>query len=124
VGNRIEEPSNEPAGIVISQDPAAGDSVEPGTAVDLVLSTGPLEMPDVRCRNATAMQNQLESMGFTNVTISPEARPLPPECPFNENNVADQDPAPGSLVGPDTPITLFPGVRAEPTETLPPEEDD
>jgi serine/threonine-protein kinase len=34
-----------PAGVVIEQDPAAGSPVEEGTAVDVVVSTGPKQVP-------------------------------------------------------------------------------
>ncbi|MEM8988276.1 MAG: PASTA domain-containing protein, partial [Pseudomonadota bacterium] len=50
VGNVTNANSNTvPAGDVISQNPAGGSSVAPGTAVDLVLSSGPapVNVPDV-----------------------------------------------------------------------------
>jgi len=34
-----------PAGVVIEQDPAAGSTVEEDTAVDIVVSTGPKQVP-------------------------------------------------------------------------------
>jgi hypothetical protein len=34
-----------PAGVVIEQEPAAGSTVEEGTAVDIVVSTGPKQVP-------------------------------------------------------------------------------
>jgi tRNA A-37 threonylcarbamoyl transferase component Bud32 len=46
LGFQDEAPSNEVAeGVVVQQDPAAGTGVERGTAVDLVLSTGPAQNP-------------------------------------------------------------------------------
>ena len=46
LGTRNEASSDTvPAGIVIEQDPAAGSAVEEGTAVDIVVSTGPKQVP-------------------------------------------------------------------------------
>jgi len=46
LGTRNEASSDTvPAGIVIEQDPAAGSTVEEGTAVDIVVSTGPKQVP-------------------------------------------------------------------------------
>jgi beta-lactam-binding protein with PASTA domain len=85
--------------------------------VNFVLSSGPaaLQVPDVTCTPAGAAKAQLQNAGFTNVTISSERRTLPDTCPFNEVNVAEQDPSAGSTVSPDTLITLFPGMRASPS---------
>jgi serine/threonine-protein kinase len=46
LGSR-NEASNDtvPAGIVVEQNPAAGTTVEEGTAVDIVVSTGPKQAP-------------------------------------------------------------------------------
>ena len=126
VGDVTEGPSDQPEGTVASQDPPAGtEIIDPEeTPVNFVISTGPaeIEVPNVVCRNTNSMRNELLRLGFTNVTISSERRTLPAECPFNENNVAAQEPSPGSVVAPETPITLYPGVRAEPTESPPPED--
>ena len=46
LGTRNEASSDTvPAGIVIEQDPAAGSAVEEDTAVDIVVSTGPKQVP-------------------------------------------------------------------------------
>ena len=127
VGDVTEGPSDQPVGTVFSQDPPAGtEIIDPqDSPIDFVISTGPseLQVPNAICRNVNAAAADLSQAGFTNVTISSERRTLPADCPFNENNVAAQEPAGGSVVTPDTPITLYPGVRAVTTETPPPEED-
>ncbi len=48
LGNPTEASSDTvPAGGVIEQDPAAGTAAEKGTAVDIVVSTGPKQTPAV-----------------------------------------------------------------------------
>jgi beta-lactam-binding protein with PASTA domain/predicted Ser/Thr protein kinase len=117
VGRVDEEASDQTPGTVISQTPAANEQVKPETPVSFVLSSGPADLliPDVTCTPAGAAKAQLQNAGFTNVTISSERRTLPDTCPFNTVNVAEQDPVAGSTVSPDTPITLYPGVRASPS---------
>jgi serine/threonine-protein kinase len=121
VGEVTEEPSDAPEGTVFSQDPPAGTEItDPETEpVNFVISTGPAEvsLSDYTCRNVHASAAELSQLGFTNVSISGERRPLPSACPFNENNVAAQEPAPGTTVTTDTPIVLYQGVRASPTDS-------
>lgn len=55
-----------PAGDVISQDPAGGDSVSPGTAVNIVVSIGPgFIIPDVT--------NETQAQATTDITSVPGA---------------------------------------------------
>ena len=53
-------------GLVISQNPPAGTEVEPGTAVDLVISDGPgsITMPDLSGLTLAQAQFQLTQLGF------------------------------------------------------------
>ncbi len=55
------------AGEVISQDPAAGTEVRPGSAVSYVTSKGvePVEIPDVRERSETEATAAIEAAGLT-----------------------------------------------------------
>jgi len=58
--------SSQPAGIIVSQSPAAGAPVPPGGTVDVSVSQGP---PEVQFQNVAGMQFQqaqqyLESLGF------------------------------------------------------------
>ena len=118
VGNRTAEASiTAPIDTIISQTPPEGEPVLPGTLINVVLSSGPgeLEVPDVTCIPYGAARAQLLQRGFANVSLASERRELPAACPFNEVNVAFQEPAAGSSVTPDTPIVLYQGVRAEPS---------
>jgi serine/threonine-protein kinase len=121
VGEVTEEPSDAPEGTVFSQEPSAGTEITDPDAepVNFVISTGPdeVQLSDYTCRNVHAAAAELSQLGFTNVSISGERRPLPTACPFNENNVAEQEPSAGTTVTPDTPIVLYQGVRATPTDS-------
>ena len=74
-----QRPQRRPVGIgvmregrVISQDPAAVETVEPGTAVDLVVSKGqePVSGPDVVGMMKNAAQTALEEAGLTLGTLT------------------------------------------------------
>jgi eukaryotic-like serine/threonine-protein kinase len=127
IGNRTTEPSTTvPVDAIVSHSPPEGEEVEPGTPVDVVLSSGPadLQVPDVTCVPFGAARTQLVRAGFSNVSLANERRELPAACPFNEANIAFQEPSAGSVVAPDTPIVLYQGVRASPTPSpTPPPED-
>ncbi|HOC70695.1 MAG TPA: PASTA domain-containing protein [Candidatus Hydrogenedentes bacterium] len=53
-----------PAGNVISQDPAAGTEVDPGTAMNLVVSKGPIKVPDLVGLEEDAALAALEEIGL------------------------------------------------------------
>ena len=54
-----------PAGQVISQSPAAGASVQPGSAVNLVVSAGPAVVPNVVGQGQSAAAAAIEGAGLT-----------------------------------------------------------
>jgi beta-lactam-binding protein with PASTA domain/tRNA A-37 threonylcarbamoyl transferase component Bud32 len=69
VGNVTEEFSNDvKRGVVISSNPQAGQEVDKGGEVDLVVSKGKerkrVEVPDVTRQPSSAAQQQLEAVGF------------------------------------------------------------
>lgn len=74
------------AGEVISQSVAAGDTVDKGTTVELVVSQGPLtlEMPDVRTQPLDDAVAELENLGL-DVTVAEE--PVPRIGPFQRGEV-------------------------------------
>jgi serine/threonine-protein kinase len=74
------------AGEVISQSVGAGDTVDKGTAVELVVSRGPLtvEMPDVRTAPIEDAVAQLEELGL-DVTVAEE--PVPRIGPFQRGEL-------------------------------------
>jgi len=63
-------------GRVIRTDPAANTEVAPGATVNLVISSGEVEVPDVVGTLVEDAQAQLEELGFS-VTISEEPSPEP-----------------------------------------------
>jgi serine/threonine-protein kinase len=109
VANRFSAEVEE--GLVIEQDPDAGDAAPPGTAVDLVLSGGPfaLTVPDVSGLTRDAAVSQLQADGFE-VTVE--------EVFSNdviEGFVVRTEPGSGQLVGRETPaVTVFVSQGPEP----------
>lgn len=98
-------------GLVIEQDPEAGEAAPPGTAVDLVLSGGPfaLTVPDVTGQTRDAAVNELTSAGFE-VRVEDE---------FSEDViegfVTRTEPGAGQLVGRESPaVTVFVSLGPEP----------
>ncbi|MDP9119330.1 MAG: Stk1 family PASTA domain-containing Ser/Thr kinase [Actinomycetota bacterium] len=111
----VREENNEevPEDRIISQSPEAFTEVPKGSAVDVVVSTGPsvVIVPDVTCMPLAAAEAQLTELG-----LQPELGEdvLPnPECGFNPNNVVQQDTAPGTEVPTGTVIVLH--QRASPS---------
>ncbi|MGJ9407287.1 PASTA domain-containing protein [Nesterenkonia aurantiaca] len=60
------------ADMLIRTDPDAGSSVAPGTEVDLVLSTGLVEMPGVFNRTRAEARTILENLGLSVATVEDE----------------------------------------------------
>jgi serine/threonine-protein kinase len=63
-GSTEERASSRPEGQVISSDPAAGENVEAGDTVDLVVSNGRQEVPDVRGETEADARQTLTEAGF------------------------------------------------------------
>ncbi|MEL7450651.1 MAG: PASTA domain-containing protein, partial [Pseudomonadota bacterium] len=92
-----------PAGAVISQDPIGGTLVQPGTAVDLVVSIGPADVivPDVTgLPQATAESNIIAA----NLTVGTVTTANSDTVPAGA--VISQDPQGGAMVQPGTPVDL------------------
>ena len=100
-----------PAGDVISQDPAAGTSVAPGTAVDLVVSRGPepVSVPNAVGRSEAAATTAITGAGLAlgNVTRAYSAT-------MPAGDVISQDPAAGTSVAPGTAVDLVVSRGPEP----------
>ena len=114
-----EQPSDTiDEGLVIGTNPPAGEEVEPGTPVTIIVSSGQqtVTVPDVRCRPFGAALSELQQQGLRGV-ISDETRDLNLLCP-NPNRVATQEPAPGQEVPAGTTVTLY-GGEAPPPPTGP-----
>lgn len=101
VGDRSTQVSTDvPLGHVISQEPAAGTPVSPGTSVHLVISAGPQSyvVPDLIGSTLDAAQEVLSALGFTVVieTVSSET---------TAQVVLEMFPAPGA------PVTVGDQIR-------------
>src|SRR5690606_18734668 len=64
VGTVSKAASEEKKGTVISSDPSAGESVPEGTKVNLTVSTGAVEVPDVVGQDEGQAKATLTSAGF------------------------------------------------------------
>ncbi|MCH8566114.1 PASTA domain-containing protein [Nesterenkonia sp. LB17] len=99
--------------MLISTDPEAGSSVAPGSEVDLVLSTGLVEMPGVFNRTRTEAQTILENLGLSVAIVEDE------RTDYAEDTVVGQRVGGASVVAGDTipqrsTVTLVVAVAPEP----------
>jgi beta-lactam-binding protein with PASTA domain len=92
-----------PAGSVISQNPAAGTTVAPGTPVDLVVSLGPapVAVPGVTGHPQAVAEATIVAAGLTVGTVTTANSPTVPA-----GNVISQNPAAGTNVAPGSPVNL------------------
>ena len=137
LGTILEEDSNQPAGYVLSQDPSEGTQLPAGSAVDIVISSGLIEVPDVTGATEAQARSDLAQAGFVVQMVEQESTLASP------GTVLAQSPQPGtqlergslvtitvSLAAPEpTPIptptpTVEPTVEPTPTEIPVPEPTD
>jgi molecular chaperone DnaK len=108
VGTVTEAPSDDIAeGLAIGTDPAAGSSLDEGSSVTLILSTGPDEVtvPDVTDLDEGTATTQLENEGLAaNVTLTPV------DDPALVGVVLGQEPGGGASVPSGTAIDLTVGA--------------
>jgi len=119
VGNVTPQPDPAPAGEVIGQDPSANSTENKGSAVDLVVSTGPSDVtvPDVVCESLGKAESELNKAGFQVVTSETETQ-FNFECPKN-GRVAAQDPPGNSSAPSGSTVTLIPSTDVPPTSPSP-----
>jgi serine/threonine-protein kinase len=118
VGNVSPQPDPAPAGQVIDQNPPANQTVNKGSTVDLVVSTGPEEVivPDVVCEPLGKAESELERAGFQVDTTEETQFNL--ECPKN-GQVAAQDPPGNSSAASGSTVTLIPSTDVLPSSPSP-----
>jgi serine/threonine-protein kinase len=104
---REDVDSNQPAGIVVAQDPAPGALVPKDSSVTLSVSKGPTTtaVPSVEGFDREAAVQALEDAGFE-VNIEEE----PVDDSSFENLVLSQDPQPGTQAEPGSTVTIVVGV--------------
>ena len=104
-GNVQQSSVSVPAGSVISQNPAAGVNVPPATPVSLVVSSGAapptnIATPNVVGQNQGAAGTAITTAGLIVGAVSLQVNPAP------AGTVISQSPAPGTLLGPGSPVNL------------------
>jgi eukaryotic-like serine/threonine-protein kinase len=112
-------------GFAIGTDPSAGEQLQPGSPITLLVSSGPPTtttppppatalVPDVVCRSLNAAQNQITKAGLTSSVVGSQPNP---SCP-NTNKVAAQAPGGGTEVEQGTTVKLWtsePGSSGSPS---------
>ncbi|HEX6263627.1 MAG TPA: Stk1 family PASTA domain-containing Ser/Thr kinase [Actinomycetota bacterium] len=112
-----QEPSDQDPGIVISQDPQPETEVEEGSAVNIVVSSGPdtVAVPSVVCDPPEDAQSEIEGR---DLVYQEEAEEFS-DCP--SGTVARQDPEAGAEVAPGSTvrvwISLGPSPEPSPTDS-------
>ena len=103
---RRDVDEDEPAGIVVRQDPAGGAQVATGSTVTLFVSKGPQEseIPDVTSMDEGAAQAALERAGFDVVVQDEETLD-----PNSDGIVLNQDPPGGTTAPQGSAVTIFVG---------------
>jgi serine/threonine-protein kinase len=119
LGTPSAQPSEEPEGTVISQNPLPGEKVDKNSTVDIVLSEGPSEVtvPDVVCESLGKAESELERAGFQ-VDIREDEAQFNVECP-KSGQVALQDPAGNSSASAGDTVTLIPSTDVLPSSPSP-----
>jgi serine/threonine-protein kinase len=118
IANVETQDSDEPEGTVIAQDPTGGSSVEEGSEVSIVISTGAgsVIVPDVEGLFRQGAVRILQNRGL-DVIVQEEAVTDPAE----DGRVIDQAPAAGIRVRQGDAVTIVVGVLEEAPPELPPE---
>ena len=103
-----EEESDRPAGEVIGQSPDAGTAVEPGSTVELTVSSGGPEtvsLPNLVGQLRRDAVQTVRGLGLVPVVVEQETTIAP-----QDGRVIDQDPPGGDSVAPGSSVTLTIGV--------------
>lgn len=104
-----------PIGDVISQDPLSGTTVDEGSAVSFVVSTGNLRgVPDVVGLSQAAAESAIVAAGLTVGTVDTATSPTVPA-----GNVISQDPAAATAVAPGSAVDLV--ISAGPAQVVVPD---
>lgn len=104
VGTLTQQSSSTvPSGSVISQSPAAGQSVAPGTGVNLVVSTGPAQ---VSVPSVTGLTQSAATLAITDSSLSVGTVTQQSSSTVAAGNVISQNPTAGQSVAPSTAVNL------------------
>jgi serine/threonine-protein kinase len=98
VGRVVPQNSDQPAGQVLSVNPASGQQVAIGSGVQLVVSNGRVQVPKVVGLTVDQAVQSLQQAGFQ-VKLNPDTSP-------GDAHVVSQDPAAGSYAQYGSTVTL------------------
>jgi eukaryotic-like serine/threonine-protein kinase len=112
VGTTTDPTSPQPAGTVISQSPAPGQSAKPGTVIHLVVSGGGVPVPSVVGQTVAAAEQALTAANLT-FTINTIQDPNG----IQPGTVVSENPRAGTVVAAQTQITLTVAGQQTPTPT-------
>jgi len=117
--SRIDEDSDQAAGIVTRQTPSGGSEGSKGSTVTVTVSKGPSTsaVPDVTTQDVAIAQTTLEAAGFRTRVVLEDT-----DDPTFDSIVISQDPVGGTQAKPNSLVTLFVGrfVQATTTTTTTP----
>jgi len=120
LGNQTQTPSDRvPAGQIVDQRPAAGTEVEPGSSVDVTVSSGPkqISVPDVVGLNIEVAKQRIWDAGFGYATDTVQSDQL-------AGTVLSTDPGAGELLDPSSrnvTIRVSAGPPPPPQQPQPPQ---
>ena len=116
VPSKLEQESDQAAGIVISQTPSGGSEGSKGSSVTVTVSKGPSTsaVPDVTTQDFAIAQTTLEAAGFRTRVVFEDT-----DDPTFDGIVISQDPVGGTQAKPNALITLFVGRFVSTTTTTP-----
>lgn len=120
LGERTQVGHDSPAGTILSQQPAPGTLVKPGTAVSIVVAVpgDGTRMPNLVDKPVAAAIDSLAIGGYTPIQEPYYTTARAP------GTILSQEPAPGSLLRPDQVIRLIiatpPASRSDAVDPTPP----
>lgn len=101
LGSVVQEDADAPAGRVIRTDPVAGEMVDPGFAVNIVISSGAIAIPNVVGMPSTQAQAVLTNAGF-NVELVEQ-----PDAEYAPGTVIMQEPQQGESATLGATVTII-----------------
>ena len=131
VGKVRDVSSTEPEGIVTKAVPSSGNEVAPGTAVNLSVSTGPVEVPELVGLSQEDAEAALEDEGLEAAPTTERTDEADPGTVISQDISAGEEVESGTTVGftvavapetttpPPTTTTTEPTETTETTETVP-----
>jgi serine/threonine-protein kinase len=103
-------------GRIFFQDPSGGERLEPGSAVDVIVSLGPeqVEVPEVYGLSVAAAQSALSNAGLNSTAIEVEGDEA-------SGTALSTDPGVGAILDPGSTVSLYYSAGPPPVTTPSPE---